>query len=67
MVHCPTCDRIILDTSDGKRKLRARVLLFEDDGTIAVCPQCKMGVRVPVTLDGAQTAPSPLRHVILTD
>jgi hypothetical protein len=64
MVKCPECGRIILDTSDGSRKLRARVLLFEDDGTIAVCPQCKAGVKVPVSLNGAQTTPNPIKHVI---
>lgn len=51
MLKC-TCGRIIMDkTSDGGHKVRARMLVFNPDGTAdALCPSCKEPVKVPVTL-----------------
>lgn len=66
MVECPKCEKILMDTNtDGTRRLRTKILLFEATGAIAVCPQCKERVPVPVTLTG-ETERTPLKHVILT-
>ena len=65
-MKCPTCGRVLLETNnEGVKKLRSRMLLFEADGTKAICPSCKTKVCVPVTLDTNSTA--PIKHVIIQD
>ena len=64
MVKCPECKKIIIATDDkGTRKLRSRILLFEEGQTIAICPQCKTRVIVPVFLE--EKAKKPISHIIL--
>lgn len=61
-IHCPTCDRILLDTAkNGTHKLRTKMVLFDGTKALALCPQCKTEVPVPVRLDAQ--APT-LKHVI---
>lgn len=63
-IQCPKCRRIVLDTNeDGTRKLRSRMILFENGGTFALCPGCKSKVPVPISLD-IPTSPT-LKHVIM--
>lgn len=63
-IKCPKCSRIVLDTNaDGSKKLRSRMLLFENGGTVAICPGCKWKVAVPVTLDIPTSR--TLKHVIM--
>jgi hypothetical protein len=49
--------------ADGTKKLRSRILLFKEDGTYAVCPDCKTPIKVPIRLD-SPTDRHP-KHVIL--
>lgn len=63
-IHCPKCNRIVLDSmQDGGYKLRARMLLFTDNGEAqALCPSCKHKVNVPVTINKT-IAPSPKPYI----
>jgi ribosomal protein S27E len=67
MMKCPNCGRILIETnSDGTKKLRTRMLLFESDGTKAICPSCKAEVLVPVILMSPATGQG-IKHVIMVD
>ncbi len=66
MVNCPVCKKtIIVQDDNGIRKLRSRVLLFEENKTIAICPQCKTRMEVPVILEEKATK-TKISHIILT-
>ena len=61
-IHCPKCQRILLDENDdGTQKLRTKLLLFHNNNALAMCPQCKTEVPVPVSL---QPREPKLQHVI---
>lgn len=63
MLNCPECGRTLMDkTSDGGMRLRTRILLFDDAGTLAVCPSCKTRVNVPVKINKNDRK---LKHVIV--
>ena len=66
-MNCPKCDRVIIGKNeDGIKKLRTRILLFEDDGTKAICPQCKTQVIVPVELQtDDDNSNIGIKHVII--
>jgi hypothetical protein len=50
---------------DGGVRLRTRMMLFTDQGAVAVCPQCKTHVPVPVQLaPGTEAKPAKTRVVI---
>ena len=63
-MNCPKCNKIIIAIDEnGTKKLRSRILLFEKDKTIAVCPQCKTKIIVPIILDD-KTTKTKINHVI---
>lgn len=65
MIHCPKCNRIVLDTTaDGGYKLRTRMILFIDGEAKSICPSCKTKVNVPLVLGDIPPAPPKPRHVI---
>lgn len=52
-VSCPQCGRIILDQqNDGSLRIRTRLILIPSrrEVVIAVCPQCKQSVHLPLKL-----------------
>lgn len=50
-VNCPVCGYGIIAGTNGKRKLRTRVLIFNENGnTMGICPKCKTNLKVPVAL-----------------
>jgi len=52
MLNCPSCNRIIVDTTqEGGYKLRSRMVIFQDNEAYALCPTCKTNVKVPLRLD----------------
>lgn len=64
-IDCPKCGKHILDiNTDGTKRLRSKLVLFKDGGTIAVCPICKSEVSVPITITSKDTKYN-VRHIIL--
>lgn len=52
-VNCPACGYSFITGTNGKRKLRTRVLVFTENGnTMGICPKCKVNLKVPVMLAG---------------
>jgi hypothetical protein len=52
MLNCPSCKRIIVDTTkDGGVKVRSRMILFNGSEAHAICPSCKTKVVVPLSVD----------------
>lgn len=48
-LNCPVCGYSIVAGVNGKRKLRTRVLVFNENGnTMGICPKCKTNLRIPV-------------------
>jgi hypothetical protein len=67
MVHCPKCNRIIMDsTQDGGYKIRSRMIVFKDGKAIALCPTCKTDVEVPVHLGEVSEAQPKTKFIIST-
>lgn len=65
MIHCPKCNRIILDTTaDGGYKMRTRMVLFHEGEAKCICPSCKTKVDVPVVLGDVPLAPPKPKHLI---
>ena len=50
---CPVCRRRIFSCSDTAVRLKTRILIFENSGTIAKCKYCRNDVVVPVVMSGA--------------
>jgi predicted RNA-binding Zn-ribbon protein involved in translation (DUF1610 family) len=66
VIDCPKCGKHIMDTNeDGTKRLRSKVILFRDDGAVAVCPACKAEIPVPLTLN-APGISTPVKHFIIT-
>lgn len=68
-VNCPVCGYGIIAGTNGKRKLRTRVLIFNENGnTMGICPKCKTNLKVPVALvahispSDTHTANHDVRH-----
>jgi len=54
-MKCPLCGFNFIRKTDGKCKLRTRVLIFNRNGnTMGICPKCKTGLKVPISLSNAQ-------------
>lgn len=66
MLHCPECNRILIDmTSDGGVKLRSRMVLFQGSGAHAICPSCKTKVEVPLMVDVSKLPqPTKTKHFV---
>jgi ribosomal protein S27E len=68
MLHCPKCNRIIVDkTPNGGAKVRTRMVIFDEAGAHALCPTCKTSVDIPISIDMSRIplSLSP-KHVIST-
>lgn len=51
-IMCPLCGYSFITESNGKHKLRTRILVFIDNGnTMGICPQCKAQLKVPVSIE----------------
>ena len=67
MLNCPKCNRIIVDsTQEGGVKLRSRMIVFNGDVALALCPTCKTQVEVPLTINLDRLPPpnSKLKHFV---
>lgn len=65
MIQCPKCQKNIVDTAeDGTKRLRSKLVLFTDEGAVALCPSCKEQVPVPVTLGSFENTKQPLVHYV---
>lgn len=54
---CVKCGEIVLKSmADDSAKLRAKVLVFKDDGAFAICKGCGTELQVPIALDMKQMA-----------
>lgn len=54
-VSCPRCERIIMDQQDdGSLRIRTRLVIIpvRKEALIAICPQCKQHVHLPLKLLG---------------
>lgn len=55
-LHCPRCERIVLDhQEDGTLRIRTRLILIPDlkEVMVALCPQCKHLIPLPFKLQYA--------------
>lgn len=51
-IRCPNCKNLLLVGQKEGEKLRAKVLIFEEDRKGKVkCPFCNKFVKVPIKLD----------------
>jgi phage FluMu protein Com len=70
MIICPACNKILMEANkEGNMRLKSRLVLFEDGGAKAICPQCKAKVSVPLKLDTSNTRSSTnnnIKHIIMT-
>lgn len=65
MVNCPSCNRIIMDsTNEGGYKLRSRMVLFHEGRAHALCPTCKTKVEVPIHVGSMPEAPPKPKHIL---
>lgn len=70
-IKCPSCGYDFITKTNGKCKLRTRILVFAESGnTMGICPKCKTSLKVPVTLcnrlvvDKQPSTPSGPKQVI---
>ena len=50
-IKCPVCGYGFITRSNGKKKLRTRILVFAKNGdAMGICPKCKTNLKVPVAL-----------------
>ena len=50
-VNCPSCGYSFITNSNGKKKLRTRILVFVKNGNaMGICPRCKANLKVPVSV-----------------
>jgi hypothetical protein len=50
-VKCPSCGYSFITDSNGKKKLRTRVIVFVENGNaMGICPKCRANLKVPVSL-----------------
>jgi len=51
-MKCPSCGFNLIRRTNGKYKLRTRVLIFTRNGnTMGICPKCKTNLKIPIALD----------------
>lgn len=56
-VRCPACGYSFITTTNGKYKLRTRILVFTQTGnTMGICPKCKTNLKVPVAFAFSECA-----------
>lgn len=62
-----SCGTLILKSyANGKTKLRARLVIFDDFGKgLAVCRDCGSEVAIPVQLQKAFSPKTEVRHYVL--
>lgn len=65
-----SCGAIILKSYGNKSKLRARIVLFEENQSFAKCLACGKEIKIPVSLQKSAEEEEPsksISHYILTD
>lgn len=55
-VACKKCQSLVLKSYGSVMKLRSRIVLFEDDRTMAKCVNCGNLVNVPLEIKKSFTA-----------
>lgn len=67
LIHC-SCGEVIVKSSVDT-KIRAKILVFKDEGAFAVCKSCDQEVKVPLHIDSdllkSMAATSEKLHVPL--
>jgi hypothetical protein len=49
LIHC-SCGEVIVKSAVDT-KIRAKILVFKDDGAFAVCKSCDQEIKVPLQID----------------
>lgn len=64
-IECKKCGNYVLQLyTDGKIKLRSKIIIFNDDGTSTAVCKCGKEIYVPVVLS---YAPKHTAHYIVLD
>lgn len=50
LISC-NCGEVIVKSLNTDTKVRAKVLVFKDDGAFAVCKACNAEVKIPLRID----------------
>lgn len=50
-IKCPNCGYAFIEKSNGKSRIRTRVLVFDESGNaMGICPKCKTNLKLPIAL-----------------
>ena len=65
---CPKCGECILKTcQDGKRKLYAKVVVWDENACKGACTKCGTMVDIPLVIEDKAKKRRKISHIVLKD